>query len=158
MLPIGFEYHTLMTSPKLDMDIPSTQKEISNQLNSLDEYRMKALFNIEVVQQHRKDWHDKKFKNGKFKEGDWALLYDSIFKDFKVNIITMWLWPYIIEICHDNGSVQIRTMDEEGITLLVNGFRLKFYNKPMTRKEFTTTFKEQNMDVIDRIYSLIPSN
>jgi hypothetical protein len=139
------------------MDIPSTQKERLNQLNSLDEYRMQALFNIEVVQQQRKYWHDKKIKHGKFKEGDWALLYDSRFKDFKGKLMTRWLGPYIIEKCHDNGSVQIRTIDEEGIPLLVNGFRLKVYNKPMTREEFTTTVKTQNMDVIDSIDALNPS-
>jgi hypothetical protein len=37
---------------------------------------------------------------------------------------------------------RIRTIDEEGIPLLVNGFRLKVYNKPMTREEFTTTMKD----------------
>jgi hypothetical protein len=50
MLPIKFEYLTLRTTFELDMDIPSTQQEILNQLNALDEYWMQALFNIEVVQ------------------------------------------------------------------------------------------------------------
>jgi hypothetical protein len=157
MLPIEFEYRTLRTTSELNMDIPSTQKERLNQLNSLDEYRMQALFNTEVVQQQRKYWHDKKIKHGKFKEGDWALLYDSRFKDFKGKLMTRWLGPYIIEKCHDNGSVQIRTIDEEGIPLLVNGFRLKVYNKPMTREEFTTTVKTQNLDVIDSRDALNPS-
>jgi hypothetical protein len=139
------------------MDLPSTQREILNQLNALDEYRMQALFNTEVVQQQRKYWHDKKIKHRKFKEGDWALLYDSIFKDFKGNMMTRWLGPYTIEKCYDNGSVQIKTIDEEGIPLLVNGFRIKVYNKPMTREEFTTTVKTQNMDVIDSGDALNPS-
>ena len=54
-----------------------------------------------------------------------------------------WLGPYTIEKCYYNGSVQIRTIDEEGIPLLVNGFRIKVYNKPMTREEFTATVKTQ---------------
>ena len=57
--------------------------------------------------------------------------------------MTKWLGPYIIKICHDNGSVQIKTIDGEKIPLLVNGFGLKVYNKPMTREEFTTTVKTQ---------------
>ena len=36
----------------------------------------------------------------------------------------------------DNGVVQIRTIDEEGIPLLVNGHRLKIYKKPLSRAEF----------------------
>jgi hypothetical protein len=63
--------------------------------------------------------------------------------------MTRWLGPYIIEKCYDNGSVHIRTIDEEGIPLLVNGFRLKVYNKPLTKEEFTTTIRTQNLDVID---------
>jgi hypothetical protein len=83
MFPIEFKYHTLRTTTELDMKLQSTQKEILSQLNALYEYMMQALFNTEVVQQQRKDWHDKKIKYKKFKEGDWALLYDSRFKYFK---------------------------------------------------------------------------
>jgi hypothetical protein len=90
------------------MDLSSTQQEILQQLNALDEYRMQALFNIEVVQLQRKIWHDKSINPGKFKEGDWALLFDSRFKDFKGKLMTRWLGPYIIDKCHDNGSVQIK--------------------------------------------------
>jgi hypothetical protein len=50
MLPIEFEYHTLRTTAELDMNLQSAQKEISIQLNALDEYRMQTLFNTEVVQ------------------------------------------------------------------------------------------------------------
>ena len=66
---------------------------------------MQSLFNTEVVHQQRKYWHDKKIKYNKFKEGDWALLYDSRFKDFKGKLITWWIGPYIIEKSDDNGSV-----------------------------------------------------
>jgi hypothetical protein len=119
MLPIEFEYHTLRITVELNMNLSSAQKERLSQLNALDEYRMKALFNTEVMQQQRKDWHDKKIKYKKFKEGDWAPLYDSRFKDFKGKLMTRWIGPYIIERCHDNVLVKIRTIDEEGIPLLV---------------------------------------
>jgi len=33
--------------------------------------------------------------------------------------------PYVIERCHDNGSVQIKTIDAEAFPLLVNGHQLK---------------------------------
>jgi hypothetical protein len=118
MLPIEFEYHTLRTTTELDMNLQSTQRERLSQLNSLDEYMMQSLFNTEVVQQQRKYYHDKNIKYNKFKEGDWDLLYDSRFKDFKGKLMTRWLGPYIIEKCYDNGSFQIRTIDEEGISLL----------------------------------------
>ena len=75
MLPIEFENHTLRTTTELDMSLPSSHREILSQLNALYEYMMQVIFNSEVVQQQRKDWHDKKIKHTKFKNGDWALLY-----------------------------------------------------------------------------------
>jgi hypothetical protein len=67
--------------------------------------------------------------------------------------MTKWLGPYTIEKCYNNGSIHIETIDDEGIPLIVNGFRIKVYNKPMTREEFTTRY----LDVIDRIDALNPS-
>ena len=52
------------------------------------------------------------------------MLYDSSYKDFKGKLRTRWLGPYVIERCHDNGLVQIRTIDVEAIHLLVNGHKL----------------------------------
>ena len=46
-------------------------------------------------------------------------------KNFKGKLRTRWLRPYVVERCHDNGSMQIKTIDEEAIPLLVNGHRLK---------------------------------
>ena len=45
--------------------------------------------------------------------------------------MTRWLGPYVIEKFHDNGIVQIRTIDAEGIPLLVNGYKLKVHKKPL---------------------------
>eukprot|EP00253_Pinus_taeda_P003563 PITA_03563 len=57
-------------------------------------------------------------------------------KDFKGKLRTRWLGPYAVEKCNDNGSVLIRTIDEEAIPMLVNGHRLKIYSKPLSRQEF----------------------
>ena len=67
------------------------------------------------------------------------LLYDSRYKDFKGKLRTRWLGPYTMEKCNDNGSVLIRTIDEEAIPMLVKGHRLKIYRKPLSRQEFVET-------------------
>jgi hypothetical protein len=105
MLPIEFEYQTLRTTTELDMDLPLAQRERLSKLNSLDEFRIQALFNTEVVQHKRKYWHDKKIKHNKFKEWDWFLLYDSRFKAFKGKLMSIWLGPYTIEKLYDNDSI-----------------------------------------------------
>jgi len=90
---------------QLDLDLSSAQKESLLQLNGLDEFRMQALLHTVVTQIQRKNWHDKNMKDKKFQEGDWALLYDFRYKDFKVKLRTRWLGPYVIEKYPDNGSV-----------------------------------------------------
>jgi len=80
-----------------------------------------------------KIWHDKNIKEKQFKEGDWALLYNSRYKYFKGKLRTRWLGPYTVEKCINNGSVLIKTIDEEAIPMLVNGHRLKIYKKPPSK-------------------------
>ena len=103
---------------------------------------MQALLHSEVVQLQRKVWHDQHLHDKQFQPGDWALLYDSRYKDFKGKLRTRWLGPYSVEKCHDNGSVLIRTIDEEAIPMLVNGHRLKIYRKPPSRQEFIKTMEK----------------
>jgi len=75
------------------------------------------------------------------------LLYDSRYKYFKGKLRTRWLGPYVVERCHDNGSVQIRTMDEESIPLLVNGHQLKMYKRHLSKKEFIDNINKTVMMV-----------
>eukprot|EP00253_Pinus_taeda_P018271 PITA_18271 len=133
LLSIEFEYNTLRMAAQLDLDLGHARKERLLQLNGLDEQILQALLHTKVVQLQRKIWHDKNINEKQFQEGDWALLYDSRYKDFKGKLRTRWLGPYTLEKCNDNGSVLIRTIDEEAIPMLVNGHRLKIYKKPLSK-------------------------
>ena len=70
------------------------------------------------------------------------MLYDSKYKYFKGKLRTRWLGPYVIEKCHDNGSVQIKTIDAEAIPLLVNGHILKVYKGPLSKQDFIDGIKK----------------
>ena len=158
MLSIEFEFNTLRMAPQLDLDLSHAQKERLLQLNGLDEYRLQALLHTEVSQLQRKIWHDKSIKEKKFQEGDWALLYDSRYKDFKGKPRTRWLRPYTVEKCNDNGSVLIRTIDYEAIPMLVNGHRLKVYKKPLSKREFIEDFNKTVMVVEHVLASTSPTH
>ena len=108
---------------------------------------MQTLLYTEIVQLQRKIWHDRHIKEKQFQEGDWAFLYGSRYKDFKVKLRTRWLEPYVVERCHDNGSEKIRTIDEEAIPLLVNGHRLKMYKRPLSKQEFVESINKTMMMV-----------
>ena len=65
--------------------------------------------------------------------------------------------PYVIEKCQDNGSVQIRTIDAEVIHLLVNGYGLKVYKKPLSKQEFINGIGKIVM-VVEQISASTPSS
>lgn len=83
VLPIEFEYKTLRTTVKLDMDLTVAQKEILHNLNTLDEIMMEAMHHTEVVQKQRIRWLDQFIKIKEFSVGDWDFLYESRYKDYK---------------------------------------------------------------------------
>jgi hypothetical protein len=63
-------------------------------------------------------------------------LFDSRFKTFKGKLTTRWLGPYEVVNVYGNGAVKIKTIDDEQVSFVVNGHRLKFYHKPMSKEDF----------------------
>ena len=87
-------------------------------------------------------------KKKELQVGDWALLFDSKFKDFKGKFTTHWLGPYEIQEVFDNGFVGIKTIDEEEASFLVNGHKLKIYNKPLNQDEFVSSFNQDEIRIL----------
>jgi hypothetical protein len=104
----------------------------------LEELREDSLHRAIVIQHQRARWHDKFIKKNKFKDGDWALLFDSRFKDFREKFRSRWLGPYDIDIVYDNGAIKICIMDEDKIPLMANGHRLRLYHQPLSKESFLT--------------------
>jgi len=87
---------------QLGLDLSEAQKHRLEQLNELDEIRQDVVQRTSLVQQQRDKWHDKYIKEKKFQEEDWALLFDSKFKDFQGKFQTHWLGTYEIEEVFNN--------------------------------------------------------
>ena len=113
-------------------------------MNELDEIRQDVVQRTASIQNQRNKWHDKFLKKKTFEEGDWALLFGSWFKHFKGKLTTRWMGPYEIVIVFYNGSIKIRTIDEEQATFVVNGHRLKVYHKPLSKQEFIHNTSQQS--------------
>jgi len=121
------------------------------QLNELDRIRKDAIQRTILVQNQWSKWHEKFIKKKLFQPGDWALLFDSRFKTFKGTLTTRWMGPYEVVIVFDNGSVRIKTIDDESISFLVNGPWLKVYQKPVSKKDFVKVLSEQeDMELVNR--------
>ena len=95
------------------------------------------------MKKQRKQWHDAHIKKKQFKEGDWALLFDSKFRDHKAKFTTHWMGPYEIIQVYDNGSVKLINIDGEGHPFTVNGHCLKLYNRPINKQNFFQAVSQQ---------------
>jgi hypothetical protein len=85
------------------------------------------------------------------------LLFDSKFKDFQAKFTNHWLGPYEIAQVYDNGSVKLQTIDDEASSFIVNGHRLKLYNKPVSKEDFLHQISEQNeMEVLEKQNHVFP--
>jgi hypothetical protein len=136
LLPIEFQVRTFHIAEKLGLNLDEAHKQRALQLNELDEIKQDAIQWMILVQKWRTEWHDKFIQKKHFQPGDWALLFDSQFKTFKGKLTTYWLGPYEIDIVYDNGAVKIKTIDDGQVSFVVNGHRLKFYHKPISREDF----------------------
>ncbi|XP_057856794.1 uncharacterized protein LOC131066097 [Cryptomeria japonica] len=125
------------------MTLSKAQKDRIMQLNALDELRKMVVQHTEIIQHQRAKWHDKYIKERKFKSRDWALLYDSRYKDTMGKLQTRWLGPCEIVEIFQNGAVWLATIDLVRFKLLVNGHQLCLYHKPATKEDFLQQFNNK---------------
>lgn len=103
-------------------------------------------------------WHDHYIKDKAFKPGDWALLYDSRYKDNLGKLQTRWLGPYEIVEIFSNGVVRLATIDPVKFKLLVNGHRLRLYYKPLSKMTFYNRFPLPSMPrFLQQLATTLPS-
>jgi hypothetical protein len=127
VFPVEFEIKTLRTVVVFNLNLTGEQTARLQQLNELEEKRLDAIQQTTIIQQQRSKWHDKNIKKKQFQKGNWALLYDSRFKEFQGKLRTRWLGPYEVDTVFPNGTVRLLTIDDSKTPLLVNGHRLRLY-------------------------------
>lgn len=158
LFPIEFQVKTFKMAVQLGMNLSEAQKHRLEQLNELDEIRQEAVQRTDLVQQQRAKWYDKYIRDKRFQEGDWALLFDSKFKDFQRKFQTHWLGPYEIENFFSNGAIRIKTIDEHQTPFLVNDHRLKVYHKTISKEEFIKIFQDNSeMRLVKKNHSSPPA-
>jgi len=139
VFPVEFEIKTLRTALAVNLDLTDAQTARLQQLQELDEKRLDAIHQTTMIQQQRIRWHDKTIKQKQFQKGNWALLYDSCFENFQGKLRTRWLGPYEVDVVFPNGIVRLLTIDDSRTPLLVNGYRLRLYQQPVSKEDFKAT-------------------
>jgi hypothetical protein len=114
--------------------ILTPEESLSPRLHDLDKLENDRLFSLDETykqQLFRKLKYDSKMKPVKVKEGDWVLVYDSIYKKFKGKLHTRWLAPFKVKTIHENGSLELLNIKNEPLETRINGFRVKLLNRPL---------------------------
>ena len=86
-----------------------------------------------LIQNQWKTWHDKFIKQKKFNKGDQELLFDSRYTNFKGKLTTHSMGPYEVVKTFDNGSVEIKTIDDSQNSFVINGHKIRIYHQPISR-------------------------
>ena len=137
---VEFEIKTLRTALAINLDLNDAQTTRLQQLQELDEKRLDAIHQTTLIQQQRSRWHDRTIKEKQFQKGIWALLYDSHFDNFQGKLRTRWLGLYEVDVVFPNETIRLLTIDDSRTPLLVNGYRLRLYQRPLSKEDFKSTW------------------
>ncbi|XP_049372824.1 uncharacterized protein LOC125837794 [Solanum verrucosum] len=124
-LSVELEHKAMWTLKALNLDWTRTSKERVEQLNVLEEFRLRAYKSSALYKEKMKKWHDAKIFKREFKVGDPVLLYNSRLRLFLEKLKSKWSGPFRVTRVFTNGSIEVE--GQEGPAFKVNGQRLKSY-------------------------------
>ena len=89
-LPVELKHKALWALKALNLDWSKTSRERTEQLNELDEFRLKSYESSAIYKEKMKKWHDARILEQDFKVGDWVLLYNSRLRLFPEKLKSKW--------------------------------------------------------------------
>ena len=99
-------------------------------LEKLDETRLKAVEGMYAEKRRQKRWHDRNLHTKEFHKGTLVLVYTL--KQHKCKLKLRGLGPYVINSISPSGLVRLETLDGEPMANYINGSWLRVYNEPLT--------------------------
>ncbi|KAK4707308.1 hypothetical protein R3W88_033155 [Solanum pinnatisectum] len=110
---------------KLNLDWGAASNQRVNDMNELDEFRLKAYESSAFYKENMKKYHDQKIEKREFDMGDLVILYNSRLRLFPGNLKSKWIRPFIITQVFPYGAVELR--NKERTMFKVSGQRIKVY-------------------------------
>ncbi|KAL3697673.1 hypothetical protein R1sor_011749 [Riccia sorocarpa] len=127
ILPIEFEVPTYRILCEERLSDEDSQDHRHQQLVKLKEDREQSKSDVAVIQQKRKENHDKRIRKIDVKDKDLVLLYDNRHIKFQEKLHLRWMGPYRVTKVFDNGSLQLADLEGNPLATRVNGWRVKRY-------------------------------
>ena len=110
---------------KLNLDWGAESNQRMNDLNMLDEFRLKAYESSALYKKKMKRYHDQRIEKREFVVGDLVLLFNSRLRLFPGKLKSKWTGPFFLTKVFSHGAVELEKKD--GTRFMVNGQRIKIY-------------------------------
>ena len=94
-------------------------------LNTLDEFRLKAYESSALYKEKIKRYHDQRIEKREFVVGDLVLLFNYRLRLFPSKLKSKWTEPFLLTKVLSHGAVELENRD--GTRFVVNGQRIKIY-------------------------------
>ncbi|XP_060177803.1 uncharacterized protein LOC132607738 [Lycium barbarum] len=124
-LPVELEHKALWALKKLNLEWGDASNLRLEQLNELDEFRLKAYASSSLYKARMKHFHDKKILQREFSIGDRVLLFNSRLRLFPGKLKSKWSGPFEITQVFPSGAIEL--VCPSGNKIKVNGQRVKHY-------------------------------
>ena len=129
ILPMEFLIPTLRVAKSLEWMGQELSERI-DELEKLDETRLKAVAGMYALKHRQKQFHDDHIVTKLFRLGDLVLVYTL--KEFAAKFTKRGGGPYVISRLSSSGAVKIATLEGEEMPNWISGCRIKKYTMPLT--------------------------
>ncbi|XP_049405165.1 uncharacterized protein LOC125868579 [Solanum stenotomum] len=110
---------------KLNLDWGATSSHRLNNMNKLDEFRLKAYENSVLYKDKMKMYHDEKIEKSEFVVGDLVLLFNSRLCLFPSKLKPKWTGAFKVTQVFPHRAVELD--NKEGARFKMNRQRIKVY-------------------------------
>ncbi|KAK4721670.1 hypothetical protein R3W88_011903 [Solanum pinnatisectum] len=115
----------MWTLKKLNLDWSGASSQRLNEMNELDELRLKAYESSVLYKEKMKKYRDQNIEKREFAPSDLVLLFNSRLRLFPGKLKSKWTEPFKVTQVFPHGVVELE--NKEGTKFNVNNQRIKSY-------------------------------
>ncbi|XP_015158400.1 uncharacterized protein [Solanum tuberosum] len=124
-LPVELEHRALWALKKLNLSWSETTNLRLDQINEIDEFRLRAYERSALYKKRMKLYHDKHIEKRSFTPGDLVLLFNSRLRLFPGKLRSKWSGPFKVTQVFQSSAIELENDKDERFK--ANGQRIKAY-------------------------------